>query len=256
MKHSTKLLICFLLACSLMLTPVGMANAAPAPQTQILVSGMVESITLETNSATGITTVSITVLDNDQMLQSVRVTLETGIAMGLVVLNGDGKPEINPVALGKPVEIDSSIVLLEQQNQHPVGSALATFFSGVEGIDYEAVMSAHEQGVGFGIIAQMLWLTTKMDGDAEIFTELITAKQTGDYSAFVLEDGSIPQNWGQLRKAILDGDKNGGIGISQKDNNDNNANDPANEDKDKEDNGNNGNKDKDKDKDKDKEKKK
>ncbi len=74
-------------------------------------------------------------------------------------------------------------------------------------MDYETIMSAHEQGVGFGAIAQALWLTTKLEGNAEIFEILIEAKQTGDFSAFVLEDGSSPENWGQLRKAIIGKDK-------------------------------------------------
>jgi hypothetical protein len=155
------------------------------------------------------------------------------------VLNGDGKPGINMVALGKQVEIDTTqLIEAGDEDQHPVGNALATFFSDIPGIEYETIMSAHEQGVGFGVIAQTLWMTTKLEGDAQVFEALITAKQTGDYSAFMMGDGSIPENWGQLQKAILEKGKNGlGMVMSNRDNPGNgNGNDHRNNNR-----GNNGN---------------
>jgi hypothetical protein len=177
-------------------------------------SGVVQSITLEADTITGVTIVSVDIIDSDQAVQNVRVSLESAIALGLVVLNGDGKPGINSLALGTAVEIDSaSVIPSESETQHPVGSALATFFSDIDGIDYETIMTAHEQGVGFGVIAQMLWLTTKLEGTSEIFEELVQAKQTGDFSAFILEDGSTPENWGQLRKAILEKGKKNSVGV-------------------------------------------
>ena len=36
------------------------------------------------------------------------------------------------------------------------------------------------------------------------FSAILDAKETGDYSAFILDDSTTPKNWGQLRKAILD----------------------------------------------------
>ena len=69
----------------------------------------------------------------------------------------------------KSVEIDPTTVIPDQQeNQHPVGNALATFFSDIEGIDYDTIMAAHENGVGFGVIAQALWLTSELGGDAQV----------------------------------------------------------------------------------------
>jgi hypothetical protein len=169
---------------------------------------------LEANTVTGVTLVSVDVLDSEQTLQSVRVGLETAIGHGLVVLNGDGKPVINDSVLGKSIEIDpSNIIPTRQENQHPIGSALATFFSEIPGISYETIMSVHEQGVGFGVIAHTLWLTSELDGDAQIFRALLEAKQTGDFSRFILEDGTTPENWGQLKKAILAKDKKHGLGI-------------------------------------------
>jgi hypothetical protein len=214
MKKSIQFFLSFPLALGILLLQAGGVFAAPAMQSSSPVSGVVRSITLEANTVTGVTLVSVDVLDSDQALQSVRVSLETAIALGLVILNGDGKPGINDSALGKQIQIEpSSIIPTRQENQHPVGSALATFFSDIPGLDYETIMSAHEQGVGFGVIAQTLWLTTKLEGDAQIFESLIEAKQTGDFSAFILEDGTTPENWGQLKKAILAKDKKKGLGI-------------------------------------------
>jgi hypothetical protein len=237
MKKWTQFSLSFFLALGILLLQAGGVFAAPALQDSGPVSGVIQSIMLEANTVTGVTLVSIDVLDGEQTLQSVRVSLETAIQQGLVVLNGDGKPVINDSALGKPIEIDpSNIIPTRQENQHPIGSALATFFSEIPGIDYETIMSAHDQGVGFGVIAQTLWLTTKLKGDAQIFEALLEAKQTGDFSAFILEDGTTPENWGQLKKAILAKDKENGLGIVISD-----SNHPANGNTNNENNGNNGN---------------
>jgi hypothetical protein len=213
-KNTIRFSLSLLLALSFLLIQNGRGFAAPALQDPEPITGVVQSITLEANTITGVTWVSVDVIDNDQVLQSVRVSLETAIAQGLVVPNGDGKPNINDSVLGKLVEIEpSSIIPIHEETQHPIGSALATFFSDIPGMDYETIMAAHEEGVGFGIIAQMLWLTTRLEGNAAIFETLVEAKQSADFSAFILEDGSTPENWGQLKKAILAKDENHGLGV-------------------------------------------
>jgi hypothetical protein len=150
---------------------------------------------------------------------------------------------INELALGKTIEIDPAKVIPEQERQqHPVGSALATFFSDIEGVDYNTIMAAHEDGVGFGIIAQALWLTSELAGDSELFQSLIDAKVNNDYSAFsdFTDDGTTPKNWGQLRRALLD-KKSLGLVMSKHENQGNqgvgNGNTQANKNKDKSNNG-------------------
>ena len=127
-------------------------------------------------------------------------------------------------------------------------------------------MAAHDKGTGFGVITQALWLTMKLNGDSEVFLTILDAKETGDYSAFLLDDGTTPENWGLLRKAILDSsNKKGSPGIvnSNKDknkdknnNSDNNGNgngnnngNENNQENDKDNNGNGNSQDKDKDRD-------
>ena len=237
-----KLFLGMILTIMLLMAQVGGVFAAPASQEAAPISGTVQSITLESDPTTAVITVIVNVTDSDQMVQTMRVDQETAIALGLVVLDGDGNPVINELALSETIEIDPATVIPDQQEpQHPVGNALATFFSDIEGIDYDTIMSAHENGVGFGVIAQALWLTSELEGNSQLFQDLLDAKQHNDYSAFsdFTEDGSTPKNWGQLRKALLN-KKSLGVVISNHDNNGNGN--PGNG------NGNNQNKDKNKDK--------
>jgi hypothetical protein len=237
--RTAKFIINFILIAIILFVQVGGVFAASATPSSTPVIGTIQSITLETDATTGITIVILDLIDNQQIAQRVRISQETAITLGIVVLNGDGKPGINNVALGKPIEIASADVLpAQEENQHPVGSALATFFSDIAGINYASIMEAHDQGMGFGTIAQTLWLTKKLEGNAEVFETLLNAKQTGDYSGFILADGSIPQNWGQLKKAILANNGNNGVGVVMSDSNENGGGN----DKEKEKNGNgNGN---------------
>lgn len=258
----TKFSLSLVLVFSLLLLQVGGAFAAPAWQGSIAVGGIVQSLTLETDSATGITTVTVNLVDENGALQSIRVSQKTAIALGLVVINEDGKAGINDLALGLRVEVNpKDVIPVEATSEHPVGSALATFFSDIAGIDYEMIMSAHEQGVGFGVIAQALWLTTKLKGNSDVFEALLYAKQTGDYTNFTLQsDGSTPKNWGQLRKAILDTGQAAGVGVVMSNSNANENGNGNNNDRDRTSHGNdnhgnnnaNGNQNKNKEKDRNK----
>jgi hypothetical protein len=191
------------------------------------ITGTVQSITIEKDPITGMTTVLVALQENGAS-QVARINLSTAASLGLVTLDANGNPVINNSALGKPINIDSKFVITEEQDlQHPVGSALASFFSDIAGLDYDAIMTAHEDGTGFGVIAQALWLTLKLEGGSDTFLEILEAKKTGDFSAFKLEDGTTPKNWGQFKKAILDGEK-GNLGIVMSGNNkDKNKNDNA-----------------------------
>jgi hypothetical protein len=229
---------------------VGGALAAPAAQDAPPIGGTVQSITRESDPTTGVVTVVVDLMDSNGALQTVRVSQETAIGLGLVLLDGDGNPIINELALGETVDVDQTTVIPDQQEpQHPVGNALATFFSNIEGIDYSTIMSAHENGVGFGMIAQALWVTNELGGDSQLFQDLLYAKQHNDYSAFsnFTEDGTTPRSWGQLRKALLS-QTSLGIVMSNHDSNGNqgdeignNRDQGKNKDKSNHGNGNNSN---------------
>ena len=238
MKNA-KFLISLTLVFAVLVAQVSAVFAAPTA-----IAGIVQSVKIETNTNTAVTTVLLTVVEDGES-QTVRIALESAITLGIVILSGDGNPVINELILGQPVEIDpTNVVTDKQMDQHPVGSALATFFSDIIGLDYETIMAAHADGTGFGVIAQVLWLTRKLDGNADIFIAIIDAKKNKDFSAFVLEDGTSPQNWGQFKKAVMDGRKSKpGIAVADQGNNGsgNNGNGKDKKDKDDKQNNDNGN---------------
>jgi hypothetical protein len=242
-----KLILGIVLTIILLVGQVGGVLAAPLAQDAPPIHGTVQGITLESDPATGVMTVIVDVMDSNQSVQQVRLTQKTAIALGLVLLDGDGNLIINKKALVKTIEIDPSTAIPEQkERQHPVANALATFFSDIEGIDYDTIMAAHENGVGFGVIAQALWLASELGGNSQLFQDLLYAKEHNDYSAFgeFTEDGTTPKSWGQLRKALLI-NKSLGLVMSNHDNNGTQGNSNNSNG-----NGNGTNKDKDKTKDK------
>jgi hypothetical protein len=232
--NRAKFLISLLLAVSILILQVGGVFAASLAQDSI--AGKVHRITLDTDPSTGITVVIVELVGQGQGKQVVRLHEETAIGLGLVTLDVDG-PVINEAALGTSVEINPEDVIPSQaEGHHPVANALATLFAGLdeENSLYDMIMTAHQDGIGFGVIAQALWLTREIPGgDMEDFQALLLAKQSGDYTGFPLADGSAPKNWAELRSAISASKKLGNLGSVMKENNPG-SNAPANDKKDKE----------------------
>jgi len=108
----TKTFIGLILTIPILLAQVSAVFAAPALQGPGLITGTVQSITLETDINTGITTVLVTMPDQTGLSKTARVSLETAITLGLVTLDGDGKPVINTSALGQSIEVDPANVIL------------------------------------------------------------------------------------------------------------------------------------------------
>lgn len=255
-----------ILAISILIVHVGGASAAPALQDSPVISGKVHRITLDTDSNTGLAIVIVELVGRGQGKQLVRISQETALALGLLGLDSDGKPVINELMLGMTIAIEQVEVLPSpEEKRHPIGDALATFFFEGLGTDnkavYDAIMKAHTDGVGFGLIAQALWLTDALPGSSlEDFDAILMAKETNVYTAFLLADGTTPKNWAQLRDAILGGEKIKKLGpvMNASNDNGNNGNQDQikenNKDKDNEKNsGNNPGEDKGKDKEKEKE---
>lgn len=183
--------------------------------------------------------------------QTVRVSQSTAEFLGLIEPTLDGGPDCSQealeLAIGMDVTILATNILLDEGPKHPVGDALATFFG--EDITfedmtiYDAVMKAHEEdGFGFGVIAQALWLTRNLwrtgmlsdleafDTPEKLFGAILLAKDTDIYTAFFPEDTeNIPTSWGQFKKALLDKKNNLGVVMSdQAQDNSNNGNNGIN----------------------------
>jgi len=59
-----------------------------------------------------------------------------------------------------------------------------------------------------------MWMSQQLNGDPSLAGDILEAKETGDYSEFVLPDGSTPANWGQFKKAVLEKKNNLGVVVS------------------------------------------
>jgi hypothetical protein len=226
----TKLLASVLLVLAVLFMQVGIVAAAPPSQDTTPITGTIQSITTETDT-NGVTTVLVTVLDGQGATQTVRLSIDTAVALGLVTLDQTTQaPVVDQAQIGQPVTIDPATVIPDQQpteeSFHPIAWLLGEFF----GEDPAVIEGYHEDGFGFGVIAQALWISRNVTGtedtagNASLALQILQAKQSGDYSnitlpdgtTLTLPDGTVPTNWGQLKKALLNKKNNLGVVISGK----------------------------------------
>ena len=208
-----RLLFGTILALVLVAAQVGTVFAQEVTPTN---TGTVQSVALETDATGAVTAVVVTYTDGAGATQTVSLTLADATAQGLVSTDAAGVTTVNDGVAGLPVTVPEATPT-DEEDQHPVGGALADFFGDLLGVDYDTIMSYHngdnaEGGhVGFGVIAQALWLSHELDGGTETFTALLDAKQNGDYSDIKLADGSTPDNWGDVVKSMKKGDNLGSV---------------------------------------------
>ena len=201
----TKIVFSILLATIFLITQIIVVGAASATPETTPITGTIENIELETDIETGTTTVLVTLSDEIGETQTISLSVEDATALGIVTDEGSG-PVVDESKVGTTSEIDPAIVFPDETTdevQHPVGSKLSDFFSDLLGVNYDTIMEFHDDGVGFGVIAQALWMTNALEGDTEIFAAILEAKQNKDFSGIELPDGSTPTNWGQFRKAVM-----------------------------------------------------
>ena len=219
---STKLLASALLVVAVLFAQVGVVAAAPQTQDTTPVTGTIQSITTETD-ANGVTTVLVSLTDDQGATQTVRLSVDAAVALGLVTLDETTQePVVDENQVGQTVEIDPTTVIPDeepaQESFHPIAWLLGEFF----GEDPAVVEGYHEDGFGFGVIAQSLWMSQNVGGDASLTGQILEAKQSGDYSNILLSDGTpltlpdgtVPTNWGQFKKALLDKKNNLGVIVS------------------------------------------
>jgi hypothetical protein len=194
------------------LTLLTLATGTVFAQTES-VTGTVETIEFGTD-ADGETIVILTLTDQAEPVQ---VSVETAELLGLVTVDPvSGDASATDTAVGSEVTVEPEDIIPgdgegEEESEHPVGSALSEFFSEMLGVDYDTIMEQHDDGFGFGVIAQALWLTNQIEGDSETFVALLEAKESGDYSNITLADGSTPDNWGDVVKSLKKGEKLGSV---------------------------------------------
>jgi hypothetical protein len=212
----------------LILIALSGASVWAAPNGQDLISGVVEDIEIvtEVDPDTGETTTTVLVtliVETTGETQTVRVSVDTAKEMGLLqvddngdlVLDDDGNPIpilIDPDA-PPTVDIDSDDVIGDgEEVLHPVALALAEVFDGLLGLEKGEIMGYHEDGFGFGVIAQACWMAYMLndpdDPNATGITprDILDAKKNhtlGSIDPQLLGVEETPTNWGQFKKAVL-----------------------------------------------------
>lgn len=207
---TSKILFSIFLGMAVVFAQVGIVQAAPPQQDGALITGTIQSVVVEPGFESDHPTVVITLLVNGETKIS-RTDLDTAVSLGLIVLDEEWNPVVDTSKFGADIQVDPDTFALDETPmpedvQHPGGAKIAEFFSGFFTVDYELVMSSHSNGFGFGVISQALWMTEKLGGDATLFQTILDAKKSNDYAGVVLPDGTVPQNWGQLKKALLQDD--------------------------------------------------
>jgi hypothetical protein len=210
----TKVLVGLLLVVTVLFAQVGSVFAAPATQegTTTTVSGNITNIETQLDG-NGNTIIVVTV----EGYQPITLTAEEADANGLYDL--DTQQLLAQAGDSVNLTVDSSkVVPVEDRAVNPIAAILASFF----GADASTVSQYHEDGFGFGVIAQALWISQNVNGDALIAGLILDAKKTGNYGDIMLSDGTfltlpdgtVPTNWGQFKKALLEKKNNLGIIVS------------------------------------------
>ncbi len=227
-----KLLLGALIAMTVLVMSVGTVFAQ---DTTTSYTGTVQNVTIETDTTTGATTVVVTYSYVDDtgatQEQTVRLDPTTAQGLGLVEITTTTDPATGETittvekidgAIGTEITIDPATVdPTTEEAQHPVASALDTFFSDLFDFEvgYDTIMALHEEGVvledgttggfGFGVIAQALWMTRHLEGDMDTVNAILQAKVDGNYDELLngLTDGNgnpiEASNWGQFKKAVM-----------------------------------------------------
>jgi len=226
--NKLKLILTIVLTFVVLFAQAGPAAAAPLTQTSTSITGTVTDISFETDT-NNVTTVLVTLVDDQNVTQTVRIDVDTAASLGLLLLDENNQPVIDPATnlptaddsqLNQPITIDSSTVIpdetTEEESVNPISSLLAMFF----GEEPSIIDGYHNEGFGFGVIAQALWMSQNLGGDAALTEDILQAKQDKNFEAFFeahpeYQDGNtVPTNWGQFRKEVLNKKNNLGVIIS------------------------------------------
>lgn len=245
--NKLKLILTMALTFTVLFAQVGSATAAPLAQTPTDLTGTVQTITIGTTN--GVTTVTVTLKDAQNVMQTVHISVATAASLGLLVVDPITKqPVIDPTTnlptpvdvttLTQPITITGSTIIPDTTNTavNPISTLLAVFFNA----DASAIDKLHnEDGFGFGLIAQALWMSRNLThtevGDVSLAGDILQAKKDKDFATFfknhpeITFDGTPPTNWGQFRKVFLDKKNNLGVVVSGHGNNpDNSSQQPGN----------------------------
>ncbi|OGO21890.1 MAG: hypothetical protein A2Y54_07390 [Chloroflexi bacterium RBG_16_51_16] len=233
-----RLTISISLTLALIFAQVGVVLAAPSAL-EGDISGNVTDV--QVDDTTDPDTVLVTVDDGLGGIQTVRILATDAVTLGLVTIDEFGvATPVDPLPTD-PKTISGTQIIPdagagEEEVTHPVALALASFF----GIAPEEIMMVHEQGVcegttsdetgtegalptgegecdshsiGFGLIAQSLWMANDLEGEFA-WQDILLAKQEKDFTPLGAPEDVT--NWGQFKKYVkesqVDPDKGHNLG--------------------------------------------
>jgi len=206
-----KLLASVLLVLAILFAQVG--NVAAAPQAQDTTPPEITKIETETG-ANNVTTVLVTLLYADQTEEIVRISFDYAVSLGLIDSVTQQPVVIEDLPDG--ITIDPNEVIADEEpaeeNIHPIAALLANFF----GEDPGVINQYHEDGFGFGVIAQALWMSRSITENEDASTAgcILEAKQNGTYGeCFDFGDEPVPTNWGQFKKALKENKEKHNLGV-------------------------------------------
>lgn len=210
--NKAKFITGILIVLAVLFAQVGTVFAAPAAQDPTSVTGIITDIQLE-KDAGGVVTAVVVKLDTGE---TVRVNRDAAQNIyGLVKLDPltnqlvPDTSKINTKVTILPTDVAPAAGTTDVA-VNPVAAILASFF----GVDGSVVQGYHDDGFGFGVIAQALWMQKNLGDDQVTVKMILDAKVNKDYSAITLPDGSTPTNWGQFKKALLEKKNNLGVVVS------------------------------------------
>lgn len=224
----TKLLAGTLLIIAVLFAQVGNVAAAPQLQdgTTTTITGTITSIETQVDE-NGETLVVVTV-ENEEGTQIITLTAQEAADNELFDLDTQTllAAEDDEVELVvDPNDVVPGEEPTEQEDVHPIAWILAQFFEEEPSV----VDGYHNEGFGFGVIAQAMWMsrnitgTEEETGDASLAWDILQAKQEKDFQTFFDEheeyfqdlEGDVPTNWGQFKKSLLEKKNNLGVIVSE-----------------------------------------
>lgn len=220
----SKILAGILLVTAILFSQTVTVLAAPALQDGSI-TGKVTALECGTDSEEN-TTILVTLENAEGASQTVSIDLATADSLGLVTFGEGDLPDCSAEAFaaildaapeeGLVVTITPDEEPVEESN-HPISVLLAAFFE----VDASVIDDYHDDGYGFGVIAQSLWMSQNLGGDASLAEDILNAKQDKDFETFfenhpeyLTEGDTVPTNWGQFKKAVSDKKNNLGSVIS------------------------------------------
>jgi hypothetical protein len=223
--RKTKFIASLLLAMAVLFAQVGIVAAArPAQDTT---PPLITEITTETDE-NGVTTVLVTTQVEGEAPQTVRISLDYALELGLI--DPTTQEPVLPESVPPDTTIDPTRVIEvvppeePAEDVHPIAAILANFF----GEDPSVVNEYHLDGFGFGVIAQAMWVSRNLTGtedevgDASLAGDILQAKRDKDFETFFAEHeefgdvvgDEMPTNWGQFKKLLNEKKQNLGVIVS------------------------------------------